>query len=146
MDSTGANALRQAEDNLHRAVESMFASLDTKFLRSIRKESYLCSAKCCDSTGSSQEQLQNCVERCSQPMASADQHISHELDRFQGRMTTCIKVCQDKVEAEQTPSSNQQALEAKFNACALACLQDSATTGLPGVSARLEAVLKTLKQ
>lgn len=146
MDSnTGANALRQAEDNLHRSVEAMFASLDTKFLRSIRKESYLCSAKCCDQQGS-QEQLQNCVEQCSNPMAQADQAISRELDRFQGRMTTCIKVCQDKVEAEQTPTSNTQQLEAKFNACALTCLTDSATTGLPGVTTRLEAMLKSLKQ
>jgi hypothetical protein len=79
-------------------------------------------------------------------MQLADQTINREIEKFQGRLTTCVKVCQDSIEAKQTPSSEPAKLEAEFNACALTCLQTNTKEGIPQMKTRLDAVLKNLKQ
>lgn len=63
-------------------MEVMVAQLDKGTMRPAQKESYLCSARCCESAGT-QAQLQQCVGACEQRVMVANQLINASIKDFQ---------------------------------------------------------------
>jgi hypothetical protein len=69
-------------------MEAMVQQLDKGHMRPAQKESYLCSAQCCDSAGS-QAELQQCVGACEQRVMVANQLINASIKDFQVSIAAC---------------------------------------------------------
>ena len=80
----------------------MMKDLDKQYYRPMQKKTYLCSAECMDHGHFSQEQLQQCVQRCSVPLQQAQQVQQQEMGQFQERLSRCAQSCQD-VARDQLP-------------------------------------------
>ena len=57
-------------------VEKTLNGLDKSTLRPMRRKAFECSAKCCEDSLSSSEQLQSCVQRCQQSIEKAENSMS----------------------------------------------------------------------
>lgn len=71
--------------------------LKQRRFKPLQKNAYLCMAKCCDGTGSQQE-LQQCFEKCNQPVQQASQFYQAETQRFQQKVQRCASACQDSAQ------------------------------------------------
>ena len=58
----------------------------------LQTDMHLCAAKCCQDSNASVDSVQNCVDRCSQPLTRAQNYVQHELGEFQGRLQRCVMV------------------------------------------------------
>ena len=83
---------------------------------------FRCSAKCCDNTSLSQQDMQRCLETCSTPATKADQYMQGEMQDMQDRFQRCAMACADKVK-DQGESSSQKN-RAAMEACVAECGQD----------------------
>jgi hypothetical protein len=135
----------QKEEQLRVAVDSLIASVDQKHLRRVRKASFLCSAKCCDSAPG-HEQLQGCVDKCQRAVAVAEETISNELQSFQRSLSLCHNACRESVSSELTPNTDRATmdrLQAKVDACTFRCVDDCLGY-LPPLQQRLDSSLSKL--
>lgn len=133
------------EERLRNAVEALIGTVDKTHLRGLRKESFLCSAKCCDTTDN-HEALQMCVDNCQRKVAEAENIVSSELQQFQGRLQRCVLACKDDVEASapaNIDAAQQAQLQAKVDVCALKCVDDQIAT-LPAMKKRIDGTLTKL--
>lgn len=89
------------------AMDTMISQLDKSSLRPMQKESYLCMAKCCDSSPSP-TQLQQCCQQCERKVVSAQQTINATLRDFQDRLGRCVQRCQDVAQEGLSPSSSDK--------------------------------------
>lgn len=62
------------------------------FFSFLQTDMHLCAAKCCQDSNASVDSVQNCVDRCSQPLTRAQNYVQHELGEFQGRLQRCVMV------------------------------------------------------
>jgi len=133
------------EEKLRNAVESLISTVDKSHLRVLRKESFLCSAKCCDSADT-HENLQYCVDSCQRKVAEAENLLGAELQQFQGRLQRCVLACKDEAEAQAGPNLDaaaQAKLQAKVDQCASKCVDDQIAT-LGPMKKRMDAALSQL--
>jgi len=116
--------LQQAVGRLTAALERSSDELDGKLLRTIQKNTFLCSAKCCDNRSASRVDLQQCLERCSRPLMEAEQKVKVHFEEFQLRYQRCIQRCQDVAVENLSPSSSERdraRAEASLQKCAITC-------------------------
>ncbi len=132
---------------MQQAVEGVLGGLDRATLRPLRRDAFLCSAKCCESATSSPEQLQGCVEACQQRVGAVEQAVQNELAQFQQRLQRCAMTCSDKVQeklpadpAKHTPELIAK-LQAEAEACANKCV-DSHIPQLNKIPERVAALAK----
>lgn len=133
------------EEKLRLAVESLITDIDKKHLRVLRKEGFLCSAKCCDSAPT-HENLETCVQGCQKKVAGAEEQLGTELQNFQGRLQRCVLACKDSVESEAAPNMDaalQAKLQEKVDKCALKCVNDQIAS-LGPMKVRLDSALGKL--
>merc|ERR1712122_471195 len=91
------NNMESAQARVQDAVTSMVNSLDRTHIRKIQHGMYQCSMKCCENESSSMEEVQHCLDRCSQPVTHAQSYFQQELSTFQNRLQRCAMDCQDQV-------------------------------------------------
>ncbi|QDZ22236.1 DUF842 domain-containing protein [Chloropicon primus] len=114
---------QQAVNSLQRAVNSVQDALENKLLRKVQKDTFLCSAKCCDTTSTRQD-LQQCLSACAQPLMETEQRVKVQFEEFQLRHQRCIQRCQDVAVENLTPSSSERDRERageKLRKCAIEC-------------------------
>mmetsp|Transcript_22781 Transcript_22781/g.44760 ORF Transcript_22781/g.44760 Transcript_22781/m.44760 type:complete len:141 (-) Transcript_22781:174-596(-) len=133
---------------VQQAVEGLLNGLEKEKLRPMRKEAFLCSAKCCD-TASGNEQLQHCVQQCQAKTAQTENLISQELEVFQQRLQRCAMGCNDRAQDQipadpekQTPELIQR-LQKEAEACANKCIDDNLSS-LSRISERVTQAVKRM--
>lgn len=136
------------ENELRTKIEDMISSLDKQHLRRIRKESFLCAARCCDDKGD-HEALNGCVQNCQQSVQVAEDSISSELSSFQNRLQRCAAVCRDSVQDQlggnhQPDDATLQKLQNTVDTCVNKCLNTSISSLSP-MQKNLEAKLAKLR-
>jgi hypothetical protein len=115
------------QEKLQQSVDSLIDNIDKQHFRSIRKNTFLCSANCCD-TAPSHVQLNECVNKCEERMVTAESILQNELNQFQQRLQRCALSCRDSVMAKvgPNPSENQvQELQSVVDKCISTCIDDS---------------------
>lgn len=95
----------QRADAVRVAVEDFVKSLDRSHFRPLQKQAYLCCSAACDSARS-QDELQSRVQRCQEPVATAEQLVQQQLQQFQSRLQRCAQRCQDAAQEELSPNPN----------------------------------------
>lgn len=70
----------------------------------LQKSYFQCGYHCCskDNPKLSQQQLQRCLEKCSEPMERAQAVIQHEIGSFQERLQRSMLACKDRLEIAGT--------------------------------------------
>ncbi|XP_064603641.1 protein FAM136A-like isoform X2 [Liolophura sinensis] len=104
---------------------------------------YKCSAKCCENPKSSLEDVQRCVDQCSQPVNKAQSFVHNELQNYQGRLQRCAMDCQDKIRDKVKPDSADSEVskyKGEMETCVLKCV-DSHIDLLPSLLKRMKEVL-----
>mmetsp|Transcript_31701 Transcript_31701/g.61097 ORF Transcript_31701/g.61097 Transcript_31701/m.61097 type:complete len:138 (+) Transcript_31701:232-645(+) len=108
---------------------SLMDRLDLKILRPLQKQAFLCNAKCCDSSGSSQE-VQQCMLKCTGKVEQMNQVMSQELKQFQNQLMSCGRRCQESAQesmymtGDRQPSDKEmEKLQGQVEKCAGSCYE-----------------------
>jgi len=115
---------------LEQEIGDMMKDLDKQYYRPMQKKTYLCSAECMDHGHFSQEQLQQCVQRCSVPLQQAQQVQQQEMGQFQERLSRCAQSCQDvardqlPIDGSQPSDSFMEKLQRQVESCAGGCVDE----------------------
>ena len=67
---------------LRQEMESLTNGIERRNMRSMQKQSYVCSAACCDDEDSTAQQFQRCMKTCSLPVERANAIFQNEMQRF----------------------------------------------------------------
>ncbi|KAF0696838.1 Aste57867_12439 [Aphanomyces stellatus] len=136
-----------ADADINQAVSKMMDTLDKGTFRPLQKNGYVCSVKCFDTKDCSAEQLQQCIERCQQPMAQVQNYLNQELQSFQNRLQRCAMDCQDRAQdslGTSQPSESQIAAAQKgMESCVSQCV-GSHIKLLPTLKKRIEDAVASI--
>ena len=108
---------------LQRAVNTVQDAVDNQLLRPAQRQTFLCSAKCCD-TAKGRDALQQCLASCASPLMEKEQKMKVAFEEFQLRHSRCIQRCQDVAVEGLSPSSSardQDRAGEKLRKCAIDC-------------------------
>ncbi|XP_071793475.1 protein FAM136A-like [Asterias amurensis] len=120
-ESIAVQACRKRVDD---SVTSMVNDLDQEAFRQMQKNMYLQSARCCDNTQASMPEVQQCIERCSQPLQAAQNYMQSEMSDFMDRLQRCGMQCQDNVKDRIHPSASPlevDKLKGELENCVIQC-------------------------
>ncbi|XP_027333146.1 protein FAM136A-like [Abrus precatorius] len=90
--------LRQKLDEVNLAAQTNLAPIQDHVNFTLQKAYFKCAYECFDRS-KGQNEISNCVENCSIPLANVQQTFENEMAKFQERMNRSLMVCQDKYEA-----------------------------------------------
>merc|ERR1711988_48994 len=109
------------------ALEGLTQDVEKKHFRPAQKAHFLCSAKCCDSAGYGQMELQRCLQRCGEPVMQMEQIVTAQMGQFQERLQRCMVRCQDTAQ-EKLPSSPSDkqvaAAKSQMESCVVDCAKE----------------------
>ncbi|XP_052231200.1 protein FAM136A-like [Dreissena polymorpha] len=119
----------------------MMERLDKEVMRKLQGETFRCSAKCCDDTTSSMNDVQRCMNMCAAPMEKLQSQVESETQQYQSRLSRCVQNCQDQMQDRLGSNSNvTAAMKAEAESCVNACA-DSFIGKLPELEKRIKSVL-----
>lgn len=136
--------------DLQHNVNEMVENIERTWLRTIMKKGYLCSAKCFENQKWTSEKLQQCVQRCQEPSAQAQNVVQQELQVFQNRVQRCASECQDRAQDEATALGQKlnedkiTQIQSKMEDCVSKC-EETHSTLLSTVQQRIEQKLQQFK-
>ncbi|PVD30465.1 hypothetical protein C0Q70_09731 [Pomacea canaliculata] len=81
-----------AQARVQKAVSTMVTNLDKDCLRKLQADMYRCSTKCCENSSYSLEEVQHCIDQCSNRVNKAQNYIQNELQVYQ---SLPIKDCKE---------------------------------------------------
>merc|ERR1711890_111480 len=113
-------------------------------LRPLLRDAHLGSAKCCENTLASKQQLENCMHASFQPAQQVQEKISNELNNFQNRLSRCAKQCQDEAQDNVTSMTSREKvaeLQGELDKCIVKCC-DSHIELVPKMMLRVNEVLE----
>jgi hypothetical protein len=117
-----------AEEKISAALNRELEVVEKESMRSMQRQAFLCSAKCCEDQQCSQEILQKCLHSCMRPMMEAEQKLKAEVEQFQGRLTRCAQQCEDECRDMLPPSASQQNMDRvqkHAERCLMKCADDN---------------------
>jgi hypothetical protein len=138
------------QKRVQEAIEAVMGGTERTKMRPLQRDVFMCMARCCSDTESSQSRVQECMQRCGMPMKKAEQVVTEELKKFQGRLQRCAMNCQDKlrdkIPINATLSASQEAaLKSEGMACVNSCVDDHLKV-LPTVNQRVRDVIDQMAQ
>ncbi|KAK7322433.1 hypothetical protein VNO77_25812 [Canavalia gladiata] len=97
-EQMAAQRLRQKLDEVNVAAQTNLAPVQDHVNFNLQKAYFKCAYECFDRRRR-QEEISNCVENCSIPLANVQQTFDTEMAKFQDKLNRSLMVCQDKYEA-----------------------------------------------
>ena len=129
-------AMQSSLEALKEAVDAGVGSYEKRVLRSMRKQSYICSAGCCDGD-KSEAGLHACLQACAAPVDSVEESLSRELGELQGRLQRSLAVCQDRAQGALRDGAKPEKAQTLMDNCVQEAAT-SATKELPKLFSRLK--------
>ncbi|EHA8588077.1 protein FAM136A [Cocos nucifera] len=93
-----SDRLRRKLEEVNLAAQDQLSPIQDHVNFTLQQAYFKCAYECFDRRRR-QEDINNCVERCSVPAVNANNIVQTEMSRFQERMNRSLMVCQDKFEA-----------------------------------------------
>mmetsp|Transcript_34663 Transcript_34663/g.109472 ORF Transcript_34663/g.109472 Transcript_34663/m.109472 type:complete len:151 (+) Transcript_34663:25-477(+) len=87
-------------------VDKEMSSLE-KRMRPMQKDAFLCSANCCD-TASGPEEMQTCIQSCTEKVQKFEQIMTQSLGHFQGMLQGCATDCQQNAVRGLSENSSEK--------------------------------------
>eukprot|EP00080_Pristionchus_pacificus_P017655 PDM77675.1 lnkn-1 [Pristionchus pacificus] len=104
--SSVMSEMEATQQRVKSAVDSMLLEVDKGYLREMQKKMFNCSAKCCDDRKGPRESVEQCIEKCNEPMRKAQRVLEGELEQLQSSLSRCAMVAYDKLVSEFGPNQN----------------------------------------
>ncbi|KAK4754485.1 hypothetical protein SAY87_002589 [Trapa incisa] len=95
-----SDRLRRKLNEVNAAAQAHLSGVQDHVNFTLQQAYFKCAYECFDRSRR-QEEISNCVENCSVPVVSAQQHVENEMAKFQERLNRSLMVCQDKFEASK---------------------------------------------
>ncbi|NXV81342.1 F136A protein, partial [Atlantisia rogersi] len=106
---------------------------------------FRCSARCCEDSTASMQQVQRCLERCQAPLAQAQAIVTAELENFQDRLSRCTLHCNDKARDALDAGGTEGRVRAQLDTCLAACGDDHLRL-VPAMAKKMKDGLAALQQ
>ncbi|KAM9175184.1 protein FAM136A [Mergus octosetaceus] len=135
----------EAQNRVQAAVESAVQELERDSIRGMQGAMFRCSARCCENSTASMQQVQQCIERCHSPLAQAQAIVTGELERFQDRLSRCTLHCNDKAKDALEAGGTEARVRAQLDACVAACGDDHLRL-IPAMAKKMKDSLAALRQ
>ncbi|CAN8295426.1 unnamed protein product [Cochlearia groenlandica] len=127
--------LRRKLEEVNTAALSQLTPIQDHINFTLQQAYFKCAYECFDRTRN-QEEISNCVERCSLPVVNSQQHFEREMAQFQERMNRSLMVCQDKYEASKLHKNRGDAAK-DMESCVNQSIEESLST-LPHIVQRMK--------
>ncbi|XP_057453808.1 uncharacterized protein LOC130745524 [Lotus japonicus] len=134
-EQIASQKLRQKLDEVNVAAQANLAPIQDHVNYTLQKAYFKCAYECFDRRRR-QEEITNCVENCSVPLANVQQTFDHEMASFQEKLNRSLMVCQDKFEAAKL--QQKAGATTDMISCADQAIQDSIKM-LPILTNRLKS-------
>ena len=102
---------------LQNALSSIVNSIEQTKLRPLQRQSFMCSANCCDDLTATTETFQRCLQKCNIPVQRANQGVKNELQRFQARIQRQAQECQESARDMQMGGGSTSDAQNHMNEC-----------------------------
>ncbi|NWH69318.1 F136A protein, partial [Piaya cayana] len=106
---------------------------------------FRCSARCCEDTAASMQQVQRCIERCHAPLTQAQAIVTAELEQFQDRLSRCTLHCNDKAKDALDAGSTEARVRDQLDACLASCGNDHVRL-VPAMAKKMKDSLAAIQQ
>ncbi|KAJ6838309.1 protein FAM136A [Iris pallida] len=137
-DKLVSDRMRRKLEEVNVAVQSHLHPIQDHVNFTLQQAYFKCAHDCFDRRRR-QEEIDDCVERCSVPVLNANILIENEMAKFQERMNRSLMVCQDKFETAKLQQIKTGAMQ-DMEVCVNQAIEDSVRV-LPHVVDRLKASL-----
>nr|AFK37463.1 unknown [Lotus japonicus] len=134
-EQIASQKLRRKLDEVNVAAQANLAPIQDHVNYTLQKAYFKCAYECFDRRRR-QEEITNCVENCSVPLANVQQTFDHEMASFQEKLNRSLMVCQDKFEAAKL--QQKAGATTDMISCADQAIQDSIKM-LPILTNRLKS-------
>ncbi|NXD71413.1 F136A protein, partial [Eolophus roseicapillus] len=134
-----------AQGRVQAAVESAVQELERERIRGLQGTMFRCSARCCEDSTASMQQVQRCIERCHAPLAQAQAIVTAELENFQDRLSRCTLHCNDKAKDALDAGTAETRVRGQLDACLAACGDDHLRL-VPAMAKKMKDSLGALQQ
>ncbi|XP_030365701.1 protein FAM136A [Strigops habroptila] len=134
-----------AQGRVQAAVESAVQELERERIRGLQGTMFRCSARCCEDSTASMQQVQRCIERCHAPLAQAQAIVTAELENFQDRLSRCTLHCNDKAKDALDAGTAEMKVRGQLDACLAACGDDHLRL-VPAMAKKMKDSLGALQQ
>ncbi|EOA37182.1 hypothetical protein CARUB_v10010564mg [Capsella rubella] len=127
--------IKRRLEEVNAAAQSQLSPIQDHLNFTLQQAYFKCAYECFDRSRT-QEEIANCVERCSVSVVNAQQHFQGEMAQFQERMSRSLMVCQDKFEATKLHKNRVDAAKA-MEVCVNTSIEDNLDT-LPHIVQRMK--------
>ncbi|XP_057258548.1 protein FAM136A [Pezoporus wallicus] len=134
-----------AQARVQAAVEGAVQELERERIRGLQGTMFRCSARCCEDSAASMQQVQRCIERCHAPLAQAQAIVTAELESFQDRLSRCTLHCNDKAKDALDAGTAEARVRGQLDACLAACGDDHLRL-VPTMAKKMKDNLGALQQ
>ncbi|KAM6341591.1 protein FAM136A [Podargus strigoides] len=134
-----------AQGRVQAAVENAVQGLERERIRGMQGAMFRCSARCCEDSTASMQQVQRCIERCHAPLAQAQAIVTAELENFQDRLSRCTLHCNDKAKDALEAGDTEARVRGQLDACLAACGDDHLRL-VPAMAKKMKDSLAALQQ
>ncbi|NXX12165.1 F136A protein, partial [Podargus strigoides] len=134
-----------AQGRVQAAVENAVQGLERERIRGMQGAMFRCSARCCEDSTASMQQVQRCIERCHAPLAQAQAIVTAELENFQDRLSRCTLHCNDKAKDALEAGDAEARVRGQLDACLAACGDDHLRL-VPAMAKKMKDSLAALQQ
>ncbi|CAH9120834.1 unnamed protein product [Cuscuta epithymum] len=130
--------LKQKLNEVNIAVETHFSGITDHVNFTLQQAYFRCAYECFDRR-KRQEEINNCVERCSLPCVNAQNVVQNEIATLQEKLQRAMLVCQDKLEASKLQMNRSEGIK-DLESCVDQSVQNYIQT-LPHIVGRLKSRL-----
>ncbi|XP_056177701.1 LOW QUALITY PROTEIN: protein FAM136A [Falco biarmicus] len=135
-----------AQGRVQAAVEGAVQALERERIRGMQGAMFRCSARCCEDSAASMQQVQRCIERCHAPLAPGAGHCPPaELEHFQDRLSRCTLHCNDKARDALEAGGTEARVRGQLDACLATCGDDHLRL-VPAMAKKMQEGLAALQQ
>ncbi|XP_074664225.1 protein FAM136A [Strix aluco] len=134
-----------AQSRVQAAVEGAVQGLERERIRAMQGAMFRCSARCCEDSAASMQQVQRCIERCHAPLAQAQAIVTAELEQFQDRLSRCTLHCNDKAKDALEAGGTEARVRGQLDACLATCGDDHLRL-VPAMAKKMKDSLAALQQ
>ncbi|XP_037227688.1 protein FAM136A [Falco rusticolus] len=134
-----------AQGRVQAAVEGAVQALERERIRGMQGAMFRCSARCCEDSAASMQQVQRCIERCHAPLAQAQAIVTAELEHFQDRLSRCTLHCNDKARDALEAGGTEARVRGQLDACLATCGDDHLRL-VPAMAKKMQEGLAALQQ
>ncbi|KAM6395613.1 protein FAM136A [Rhynochetos jubatus] len=134
-----------ARGRVQAAVESAVQGLERERIRGMQGAMFRCSARCCEDSAASMQEVQRCIERCHAPLAQAQAIVTAELEQFQDRLSRCTLHCTDRAKDALEAGGAEASVRGQLDACLATCGDDHLRL-VPAMAKKMKDGLAALRQ